>query len=134
LNLCERPDLPGLPNDQDGRVFSDPWQAQAFAITLLLNEKGLFSWKEWGELLAAEIQSNSHIDDGIRYYELWLSALEKLIALKGLASDAELDERALAWQRAAMVTPHGEPVELSRGLPDPETSPGTNRRGFVSNR
>ena len=39
--------LPGMPRDAQGPVFAAPWQAQAFALTLSLHERGAFTWKEW---------------------------------------------------------------------------------------
>src|SRR5579862_8977484 len=39
--------LPSLPRDQGGPLFREPWEAQAFAMTLALYRKGLFSWPEW---------------------------------------------------------------------------------------
>ena len=32
-------------------VFSEPWQAEAFALVVALHERGLFSWAEWAEAL-----------------------------------------------------------------------------------
>ena len=40
-------DVPSIPRDADGPVFREPWEAQAFAMTLALHERGLFTWKEW---------------------------------------------------------------------------------------
>ena len=51
------PGLPALTN-ADGEaepVFAEPWQAQAFAMTLQLHQRGLFSWPEWAAALAAQI-------------------------------------------------------------------------------
>ena len=31
-------ELPSLPRDEDGPVFREPWEAQAFAMTLWLHE------------------------------------------------------------------------------------------------
>jgi len=47
--------LPALPVDNEGPVFAQPWQAQAFAMTLELHRAGHFSWSEWAEHLCAEI-------------------------------------------------------------------------------
>jgi hypothetical protein len=47
--------LPSIPRAQDEPAFAEPWQAQAFAITLALHERGLFTWSEWADRLAAEI-------------------------------------------------------------------------------
>ena len=46
--------LPGQPRDAAGPVFKEPWEAQAFALTLELYEAGYFTWREWAETLGAE--------------------------------------------------------------------------------
>ena len=107
--------LPGLPKDEQGPVFRAPWEAQAFGLTLTLFERGCFTWKEWTEHLSAEIASareRGEVDDGSRYYEYWLTALEKLAAEKGLATPAEMLVRKDEWDRAARSTPHGKPIVL----------------------
>src|ERR1700674_1730316 len=48
--------LPGLPRDQGGPVFAEPWQAQAFALAVRLSEQGHYTWKEWADALAAELK------------------------------------------------------------------------------
>jgi len=48
--------LPHLPRDEDGPVFREPWEAQAFAMALSLHERGLFTWNEWAAALADEIK------------------------------------------------------------------------------
>ena len=37
-------------------VFKEPWEAKAFALTLQLHERGLFTWPEWADALSREIQ------------------------------------------------------------------------------
>ena len=106
-----RPDLRHLPNlvlDGDEPVFSAPWEAQAFALTLNLYDKGLFGWDEWAASLSAEIHSGVERD----YYRHWLVALEKLVAEKQLTSLQDIEAREQAWHEAAARTPHGEPIEL----------------------
>ena len=102
-----------LPRDDAGPVFAAPWQAQAFAMTLHLHAKGLFSWTQWAEALGAEIRAAGPADDGSRYYEHWLAALEKIVAASGATDVQSLQERAGAWTRAAQATPHGKPIELA---------------------
>lgn len=109
--------LPFPPADEP--VFSAPWQAQAFAITLALHERGAFTWEEWATRLGATLAAAGPGDDGSHYYEHWLATLEALVAEKGVASMQELDERRHAWDRAARATPHGEPIELGRGTAGP---------------
>lgn len=109
--------LPGIPRDDAGPVFREPWEAQAFAMAVRLHERGHFAWKEFAERLAAEIAAagqRGERDDGRRYYEYWLSALETLVAAKGLVAGDELRTRKDAWDRAARETPHGQPIELRR--------------------
>jgi nitrile hydratase accessory protein len=113
-----------IPRGDDGApVFSAPWEAQAFAMTLALYERGLFTWKEWAAALAVEIkraQAAGDADDGSTYYRHWLAAIERLVAEKGVASDAALAERRDAWDRAAHATPHGRPIQLEN---DPLRTP-----------
>jgi len=110
-------DLPPLPRDEEGPIFSEPWQAQAFALAVRLSELGYFTWKEWASALAGEIKAASRrgdVDDGSRYYEYWLSALERLVTEKGLTDAAALLARKDAWADAYRHTPHGKPVQLTR--------------------
>jgi nitrile hydratase accessory protein len=109
--------LPSLPRDEGGPVFAEPWQAQAFALAVRLSAEGYFTWKEWAAALAAELKSaaeHGEHDDGTKYYEHWLAALERLVAAKGLSSSDEMLTRKLAWADAYRHTPHGKPVALRR--------------------
>lgn len=108
--------LPGQPQDEGGPVFREPWEAQAFAIALTLHERGLFTWPEWASALNAQIaaaQAAGDPDLGNSYYRHWLSALEALMAEKGVSSTDELARYAQAWNHAAERTPHGHPIELA---------------------
>ena len=107
--------LNDLPRDEDGPVFREPWEAQAFAMALSLHERGLFTWAEWAAALADEIklaQANGDPDLGDTYYQHWLAALEKLVAKKGVASLETQHRYRDAWDHAADRTPHGKPIEL----------------------
>jgi len=111
-------DLRGQPRDGRGPIFREPWEAQAFAMTLALHERGLFSWPEWATALAAQIaaaQASGDPDLGGTYYHHWLAALEKLVATKGASSLEELVQYQRAWGHAAERTPHGQPIDLQRG-------------------
>ena len=107
--------VPGIPRDDDGPVFREPWEAQAFAMALALHGRGLFTWREWADTLAGEIkraQAEGDPDTGDTYYRHWLATLEKLIAAKGVATSEALDRYRDAWDHAADRTPHGSPIEL----------------------
>jgi nitrile hydratase accessory protein len=99
-------------------VFREPWEAQAFAMTVALHERGLFSWGEWTQALAQQI-AHAHAaadpDRGDTYYHHWLTALEQLVADKAGCSMQELAHYGQAWRRAAERTPHGQPIELRSG-------------------
>lgn len=112
------PDLsrsPGLRIDDQGPVFRAPWEAQAFGLALALYERGVFTWPEWTRALSEEIataQEREGPDDGSRYFEHWLAALESLVAQKRVTSADELIACKQAWDRAARSTPHGKPILL----------------------
>jgi nitrile hydratase accessory protein len=93
-------------------VFAEPWQAQAFAMTLTLHEAGVFTWPEWAATLAAELARDPE-DDGSRYYDHWVAALERLAVGRSLTGADELSARKAAWKHAFELTPHGKPVELA---------------------
>ena len=106
----------GLPRDVGGPVFSEPWEAQAFAMALALHERGLFTWVEWADALSQQIalaQAAGDLDTGATYYRHWLAALESLVASKGASSSEELATYVDAWDHAADRTPHGQPIELN---------------------
>jgi nitrile hydratase accessory protein len=101
-----------LPCDAAGPVFAEPWQAQAFAMVIALHAKGLFTWTEWADALSHEVRAHGMADDGSRYYEFWLEALEHIAIAKGVSTHQGIDDLAAAWARAAEATPHGKPIEL----------------------
>lgn len=108
--------FPFQPLDDEGPVFNEPWQAQAFALVVALHEKGLFSWQEWAAVLSDEIRDAQQLGDpdlGNTYYQHWLKALEKISLLKKLSSSDELAERKTQWHSAYLNTPHGKPIVLS---------------------
>ena len=110
-------ELPRIPQDNDGPVFREPWEAQAFAMTLALHKRGLFTWSEWATALGAEIkraQAAGDPDSGETYYLHWLSALEKLVAEKGVTTTETLHRYRDAWEHACERTPHGQPIELRK--------------------
>jgi len=104
-----------VPRDEDGPVFREPWEAEAFALAVSLNERGLFTWKEWAKILGEEIkkaQAAGDPDTGETYYRHWLVTLERILAEKGVADPAMVTRTRHAWQRACARTPHGSPIAL----------------------
>lgn len=104
-----------IPRNAESPVFSAPWEAEAFALALHLNERGLFTWKEWAATLGEEIkkaQAAGDPDTGETYYHHWLATLERIVAAKGLADTQSLARTRDAWEHACERTPHGTPIEL----------------------
>jgi nitrile hydratase accessory protein len=124
------PGVAGGPFDDP--VFREPWEAQAFAMTVLLHRRGVFSWAEWAQALSAQIAragtTNTRVlanhadfarptEHGVTtretpYYQHWLAALESLVAGKGASSADELSRYQRAWEHAAHRTPHGQTIDL----------------------
>ena len=112
--IIGRNDGLNIPRD-DGPVFREPWQAEAFALAVSLNERGLFTWKEWAATLGDEIkkaQAAGDPDTGETYYRHWLATLERILAEKGVIERGVLARTRDAWQRACARTPHGAPIAL----------------------
>ena len=104
---------PGLPKSVEGDpVFGEPWQAQAFAMTVHLHERRLFSWSEWAEALSSELHKPERAEDGSDYFDGWVAALTTLLAAKGLADPETVLALQESWKRAAEATPHGSPIVL----------------------
>lgn len=117
-NACAMPsvlrDTPGLPRSLEGDpVFAEPWQAEAFALTVHLFDRDLFTWPEWAEALSVEVRRPHRDPDGHDYYDCWVEALSGLLENKGIADAATILRLQHSWQRAAEATPHGKAIELA---------------------
>jgi nitrile hydratase accessory protein len=96
-------------------LFAEPWEAQALALAVALQQAGAFTVNEWAEALGAAIkraQAAGDPDDGSTYYRHVLAALEQLVQDKDIATADLLATRKAAWVEAYEHTPHGKPVEL----------------------
>ncbi len=99
--------------------FEAPWQAQAFALAVHLNERGAFTWSEWAEALGAQRRRSGEAgiaDRPEQYYLDWLQALEYLLIQRDPATADELRAFREAWVAAYEATPHGHPVQLDKGF------------------
>jgi nitrile hydratase accessory protein len=118
LSTCDVPsalrDTPCLPRSHEGDpVFAEPWQAEAFALTVHLFDRGVFTWSEWAERLTLEVKRPHRDPGGQDYYDCWVEALSGLLESKGIAEAATVLGLQQSWQRAAEATPHGKPIELA---------------------
>jgi nitrile hydratase accessory protein len=124
--MNESASFAGRPGGDEPR-FAEPWQARVFAIAVTLHERGLYTWPEWADALAARITAAQAVGDpdlGDTYYHHWLGALDDLLTAKDIGSAAETARWRDAWQHAAHRTPHGRPIELKPN--DFDTSHNTN--------
>lgn len=108
MSAPELPPLAHFAKTDDGPAFAAPWQAQAFALVVALHQGGAFSWGQWTEVFAQELEAA----EGRGYYECWVAALERLARERRLADAEALVERVAAWADAYRRTPHGSPVTL----------------------
>lgn len=108
--------MTAFDGDASGRVFKAPWEAQAFAMAVALHARGAFTWPEWADAFAEVIREarlRGDPDTGEDYYAHWLTALERIVARRGLVTAERLAQRCEAWEHAARRTPHGQPIELT---------------------
>jgi nitrile hydratase accessory protein len=104
-----------LLQDDTRPGFAEPWQAELFAMTHALSQRGVFSWPQWAAAFATAIARHPQTgEEGIElaYFRQWLSALEGLLADKGICAAQDLNSLAARWRQAYLHTPHGQPVEL----------------------
>ena len=99
-----------LPPPSSEPVFAAPWQAQVFAMTVSLHERGLFTWEEWARALGRHVSDGR--PDGSDYYERWADALAEMLRTHGIATEQDIQQGTRAWHEAAGRTPHGMPIEL----------------------
>ena len=84
-------------------------------MTLALQERGLFTWREWAATLGDEIkraQAAGDPDTGETYYRHWLAALERLVAEKGVSDAATLGATATPGTAPPTARRTARPIEL----------------------
>ncbi|WP_119303352.1 nitrile hydratase accessory protein [Dongia deserti] len=112
---CADAALQPIRRSEHEPLFAEPWEAQALALAVALQQGGCFTAVEWADALGAAIkraQAAGDPDDGSTYYRHVLDALEHLMQEKQIASADLLAARKAAWVEAYERTPHGKPVEL----------------------
>ncbi|MEP2639822.1 nitrile hydratase accessory protein [Roseobacter sp.] len=100
---------------QPDPVFTEPWHAQVFALTVYLNEAGQFDWPDWATQFGAMLKQHGlskDLDGGHDYFIAWLDTLEQVLAQMALADPQEAEKVKADWEAAYLRTPHGAPVSL----------------------
>ena len=96
-------------------VFSAPWHAQLFAMTVHMSEAGHFTWPVWVAHFSATLAqhgADASLNGGDDYFLAWLETLEDLLAKEGHVSPDMLQALKAAWTQAYLETPHGQPVRI----------------------
>ena len=61
----------------DSPVFREPWEAQAFALARSLQERGVFSSKEWAAALGEEIKKAQAEEPALKFQSSFRPYLER---------------------------------------------------------
>ena len=112
------PSLPPLPEGSGEPVFNEPWEASAFAITVSLNQAGLFDWTEWVEIFSKEIKEAeaAHGHAAGQYYHTWFAALEKLVVAKQILDRQTIDSKQRYFRENPVPHDHNarrEPIAIA---------------------
>ncbi len=103
-------------DDEPTPAFEEPWQAQVFAITVTLNEAGVFQWTDWASMFGATLKQhglNRDLNGGSDYFQAWIETLEDFLADQKIALPMICSLKS-AWTQAYLQTPHGQPVKIQR--------------------
>jgi nitrile hydratase accessory protein len=91
-------DGPAAPPRSNGElVFAEPWESRAFGLAMSLNASGVFEWEDFRRQLiaaVAEAEREASDEEPFRYYQCWLSALERVLDAGGVVSTEALRARA----------------------------------------
>jgi nitrile hydratase accessory protein len=87
-----------VPRKNGDLVFAEPWQGRAFGMAVALSEQGAFDWEEFRQELIAQVAAAEGRGGSFEYYEIWLATFERLLAVKGLVSGAEVEECAFQFE------------------------------------
>ena len=96
-------------------VFEEVWHGQLFALTVLLNEAGHFSWADWAKKFGISLKKHGfdrELNGGEDYFTAWLDALEGFLTETNMTGKKDLVLIKEAWKTAYLSTPHGAPVSL----------------------
>jgi nitrile hydratase beta subunit len=111
--------------EAEGELFHAVWESRALAITLAMGASGL--WNIDSSRAARETLVDYR---DLRYYQIWLAGLEKLLLQTGAARAEEIAQGRMLW--AAVPTPsvlRADQVAavLARGLPTSRQPQGPAR-------
>src|SRR5215470_14295547 len=106
-----------LPRKNGELVFAAPWEARAFGIAVVLNEAGVYPWRDFSQGLAAETAAADQHGVPVSYYERWLETLTKLAIARDLVTSEELEARTAEYA-AGVDDEHDHHGYTRRPAPD----------------
>ena len=87
-------------------LFEAPWHGRVFGMAVALHEAGVFAWSEFQAQLIDVVGTwdrEAQDGDPYEYYQHFQTALQRLMAAKGVISPADLEHRT----EALAARPHG---------------------------
>lgn len=95
---------PAAPPRANGElVFAEPWESRAFGVAVALHDAGVVDFEAFRARLIEEIgaweASHGSADEGYRYYERWLAALERTVLTERIVNPDDLDVAREAIER-----------------------------------
>ena len=90
------PDTPVPPPRENGElVFTEPWESRAFGVAVALHDAGVVDFEAFRARLIGEIgeweASHATGDRRYRYYERWLTSLERTLLSERIVDPASLE-------------------------------------------
>ena len=88
-------DAPAAPPRANGElVFDEPWESRAFGVAVALHDAGVVDFEAFRARLIGEIGewegTHAPEEEGYRYYERWLTALEWTLLAERIVEPASL--------------------------------------------
>ena len=98
------PEAPAAPPRANGElVFSEPWESRSFGVAVALHDAGVVDFEAFRGRLIEEIGAwegaRGACGERYRYYERWLTALERTLLAEGIVDPAALDAARAAIGR-----------------------------------
>jgi nitrile hydratase accessory protein len=87
--LGTEPALGAPPRSNGELVFEEPWESRAFGVAVALHHAGVLDFESFRARLIEEI--GEWEGEGYRYYERWLTALERTVLTEDVVDSTELD-------------------------------------------
>ena len=104
-------DGPAAPPRSNGElVFAAPWESRAFGLALALHAGGVFEWEDFRQQLISVIadwEREHDNDEEWSYYRCWLTALQAVLAERGVVESGDVVTRARQLSERPAGHDHG---------------------------